>query len=147
GAFEAGSARWPQAPFEPKARLPFTAELDITADRLAAGHAAEAGKARLPARPDREGLHVSDLSADWRGGRLSGLFELSNTGGTGLFSGQLALAGVELGALLPDSGLAGKGDFGASLTASGKSVEGMIASLAGSGTARLASLSAPGLDP
>lgn len=147
GSFEPGSARWPQAPFEPKARPPFTAELDITADRLAAGHAAEAGKARLSARLDREGLRVSDLSADWRGGRLSGLFELSNTGGTGLFSGQLTLAGVELDALLPDSGLAGKGDFGASLTASGKSVEGMIASLAGSGTARLADLSAPGVDP
>lgn len=147
GSFEASSAGWPQAPFEPKARPPFTAELDVTADRLAVGHVAEAGKSRLSARLDREGLHVSDLAADWRGGRLSGLFELSNTGGTGLFSGQLTLAGIQLGALLPGSGLSGTGDFGASLTASGKSVEGMIASLAGSGTARLTNLSAPGVDP
>ena len=147
GSFEPGKAEWPQAAFEPKARPPFTAELDIAADRLAAGHVAEAGKAKLSARLDREGLRVSDLSAQWRGGRLGGLFELSNTGGTGLFSGQLTLAGADLGALLPGGVLAGKGDFGASLTASGKSVEGMIASLAGSGTARLASLSAAGVDP
>lgn len=147
GAFAHGDGSWPQAPFEPRARPPFTAELDIATDRLSAGRVTEARNAKLTARFDREGLHVSDFGADYLGGRLSGLFELSNNGGTGLFSGQLRLDGAKLGELLPGSGLTGVGDFGASLTASGKSVDGMIASLAGSGTATVADLSAPGVNP
>ena len=147
GAFAGTEALWPQVAFEPKARPPFTADLQVTADRLSAGHVAEASAAELSLRLEREGLRVSDLRTRYLGGTLSGLFELSNTGGTGLFSGQLTLSGAPLDRLLPEAGLAGTGDFSASVTASGKSVDGMIASLAGSGTARLDAVSVPGVDP
>src|SRR5690606_36311177 len=81
GSFEGGDGgAWPQVAFEPKARPPFTAEVDMTADGLSAGPVARAEGARLSARLDREGLRVSNLDAGYLGGRLAGLFELSNSG-------------------------------------------------------------------
>jgi hypothetical protein len=140
-------AGWPRVPFQPSARPGFTGELQITTDTLRAGTAASAANARLTARLDKDGLRVSDLSADIFGGKLGGLFELRNNGGSGLFSGQLTLDGAALPQLLPTSGLTGTGRFTGSLTANGKSVDAMIASLAGSGTASLSGLTIPGLRP
>ena len=147
GAFAAGDGIWPQAPFEPKARPPFTADIQLTAGRLSVGSFTQAANAQMTARFDREGLRLSDLGADYRGGRLTGLIELTNNAGTGLLSAQLRLDRGDLAAMLPEAGIAGRGDFGVSVTASGKSVDGLVASLAGSGTAALSRLSVPGLNP
>lgn len=145
-ALQAADGAWPRAPFEPSVRPPFTAELQLTTDRLAAG-ALVAQEASFTGRLDRESIRVSDLSAELLGGRVSGLVELGNTGGTGLLSAQISLEGAALEELLPGTGMSGKADFSASVTSSGKSVEGMVASLAGSGTATLAQLSVPGIRP
>ena len=145
-AFEADGPAWPTAPFSPSARPPFTAELQISTDRLNAGPLS-ARAASFTGRLDREGIRLSDLSAEMLGGKVSGLLELRNNGGTGLLSAQLTLEGAALDALLPDAGVTGSGDFGVTVTASGKSVEGLVASLGGSGTAALRQLSLPGVKP
>ena len=76
-----------------------------------------------------------DLSGKLDGGELTGLLEARNNDGTTLVSTQFKLAGADLGQVLDGSGLTGSGDITASLSASGKSVEALVASLSGSGTA------------
>lgn len=143
---EAGGV-WPRIPFEPSARPPFTAELDVSAASLLFNGQRVAGNARMSARMNREGARIADATAYYHGGAIGGLIELSNNGGTGIFSGQIKAADAPIAALIPDIGLTGKAAFSASLTASGKSIEGMMASLSGSGTASVRDLVIPGLSP
>lgn len=143
---EAGGV-WPRIPFEPSARPPFTAELDIAATKLLLNGARYADNARMSARMNREGARLADATAIFNGGTIGGLIELSNNGGTGLFSGQIKATDAPVAALLPDIGLSGQMDFSASLTANGKSIEAMMASLSGSGTASVENLVIPGLSP
>lgn len=138
---------WPSVPFQQKALAPFSGELAITAASLSAGTLAQAYDANLSLKLDAEGVHVSGLTAKLYGGELSGLFDVKNNAGTGLFSSQMTLNGADLATALPDSGLTGTGNFTTSLTGSGKSVAGIIAELAGNGTAQFKGLAIDGLDP
>jgi len=150
GADKSGSGKdgaWPAAPFSQKSSLPFTADLDLTAAALAAGPFATAYDAAFSLKLDREGIRVSDLKAKFLGGALTGLFELKNNDGTGLFTGQVKLAGADLATVLPDAGIGGRGDFSAALSTSGKSVDAMVAALSGSGTATLKNLQVAGVNP
>lgn len=146
-AFLDTNGAWPTAPFSQKSSLPFTADLDLTTAALAAGPLATAYDATLSLKLDQEGIRVSDLKAKLFGGTLTGLFELKNNEGTGLFSGQMKLAGTDLATLLPDAGISGNGNFSTALSTSGKSVDAMIAALSGSGTAALKGLAIAGVNP
>ncbi|MER9135580.1 AsmA family protein [Mesorhizobium sp. M0830] len=145
GADKGGA--WPATPISQKSSLPFTADLDLTTAALAAGRFATAYDAAFSLKLDQEGIRVSDLKAKLLGGALTGLFELKNNDGTGLFTGQMKLAGADLATMLPDAGISGNGDFSTALSSSGKSVEGMVAALSGSGTAALRGLQVAGVNP
>lgn len=138
---------WPTTPFSQKSTLPFNADLDLNTSALTVGPFATAHDAAFSLKLDHEGIHVSDLKAKLYGGDLTGLFELKNTEGTGLFSGQMRLAGSDLSAVLPGAGIGGSGDLSAALSTSGKSVDAMIAALSGSGTAALKGLKVDGINP
>ncbi|MBZ9741732.1 MULTISPECIES: AsmA-like C-terminal region-containing protein [unclassified Mesorhizobium] len=138
---------WPSAPFSQKSSLPFTADLDLTTASLAAGPFATAYDAAFSLKLDPEGIRVADLKAKFLGGALTGLFELKNNEGTGLFTGQMKLAGADLADVLPDAGIGGTGDFSTTLSTSGKSVDAMVAALSGSGTATLKGLQIAGVNP
>ena len=146
-AFLGTGGAWPTAPFSQKSSLPFTAELDLTTAALAAGSFATAYDAAFSLKLDQEGIRVSDLKAKLLGGALTGLFELKNTDGTGLFSGQMKLSSADLATVLPDAGMTGSGDFSTSLSTSGKSVDAMVAALSGAGTAALKGLTIAGVNP
>ncbi|MBZ9732504.1 AsmA family protein [Mesorhizobium sp. CA9] len=146
-SFAAAKGGWPTTPFSQKSTLPFNADLDLNTSALAVGSFARARDASFSLKLDREGIHVSDLKAKLYGGDLTGLFDLKNTEGTGLFSGQMRLAGSDLSAVLPGAGIGGRGDLSAALSTSGKSVDAMIAALSGSGTAALKGLKVDGINP
>ncbi|MFC6490058.1 AsmA-like C-terminal region-containing protein, partial [Nitratireductor sp. GCM10026969] len=146
-ALQTGDGPWPETPFAGGVSAPFSADVALAADRLWLGNLATAEAAALHLRLDGEGLAVSDLSARWAGGRISGMAELRNNAGTGLFNAQLTLDDTSLPALLPFTGIAGRGDLSANLTSSGKSMNGMMASLSGSGSAALEGLEIAGVDP
>jgi uncharacterized protein involved in outer membrane biogenesis len=131
---------------------PVRADLDISAATLAFGGDVAAQDAVLSLRLDDEGLKVPELSARFNDGTLTGLFDLKNSAANGLFSGQFRLSGTRLEHVLPtfgidSSALSGAADISATLTASGKSVSAMVASLAGSGSAAFKDVSIAGLDP
>ena len=146
-AFLAKAGGWPASPFSEKSAAPFFADLDIATASLSAGAFATAYDATLGLRLDREGIRISNVRAKLYGGTLSGSFELKNNEGTGLFSGQMALADADLARALPESGLVGGVSLSAELSAGGKSVDGMIAALSGSGTASLKGLTVAGVNP
>jgi uncharacterized protein involved in outer membrane biogenesis len=146
-ALESNGTGWSSAPFAPEVSAPLTAELGIAAATLTAGPAVTAYDASLTLGLDDEGLRLSDLDAKFHGGELAGLFELKNSGGTGYFSGQAKLVGSDIRSLLGEAGLSGSGDISTSLSASGKSVGGMVATLSGSGTAAFRSLNIDGVNP
>ncbi len=138
---------WPAAPFSQKSSLPFTADRSQITAALAAGPFATAYDASFALKLDQEGIRVSDIKAKFLGGALTGLFELKNNDGTGLFTGQMKLAGADLANVLPDAGIGGISDFSTTLSTSGKSVDAMIAALSGSGTATLKGLQVAGVNP
>jgi len=146
-ALENAGGIWSSAPFSPKAASPFSAEVGIAAATLVAGPALTAYDASLTLSLDDESLRLSNLSAKLYGGQATGLFELKNNDGTGLFSTQMRLAGADIHSLLVETGLSGAGDLSTTLSASGKSISGLVAALSGSGTAAFSSLTVEGLNP
>jgi len=138
---------WSSVPFQPKVTAPFAADLEISAATVSIGSTTSAYDASIALKLDGEGLRLSDIKAKLFGGAFSGLFELKNDGGSGLFSGQAKLEGADLAMALTGAGLNGKGDFSTALTASGKSVGGLVAGLSGSGTATVNGLVIPGVNP
>ncbi len=143
----ASDGGWPQAAFQEKVSAPFTADLDISAGSVSAEPIGSASDVHMKASLDREGLRLGEVTGKTYDGQLSGLFELKNTDGTGLFSAQLKLTGSDLGLALAGTGLAGRSDITASVSATGKSVEAMVAALSGSGTATLHGLAISGVNP
>ena len=145
-ALESDGRGWPSTPFAPRVSAPFGAELAITAATLTAGPAVTAYDASLTLHLTDEALRVSDLSGKLYDGDVSGLFELKNNGGTGLFSGQMKLVGADIPSALGDVGLDGTADISTTLSATGKSIGGLVATLSGSGTAGFHSLVIDGIN-
>ncbi|CAG0996699.1 MAG: AsmA family protein [Rhizobiaceae bacterium] len=141
-----GGETWPQTPFAGSAALPLSADLDVSAGTVSAGILGVAEDVSFSGALGAEGLRIADLKAAIHGGALTGLVEIKNNGGTGMISGQAKLEGADIGSLLDGGGINGRADVTATLSASGKTVEGMIAALSGSGTAKAHGLSISGLN-
>lgn len=145
-SLQPGEGTWPSVPFQSKAALPFTADLDLSFSSVAAGLFGVVEEAHMQAAVGRDGIRLFDVKGRLDGGELAGLFEAKNNDGSALVSTQFKLAGADLGELLDGHGPIGKGDISASLSAAGKSVEALIASLSGSGTATLTAMQVPGIN-
>jgi uncharacterized protein involved in outer membrane biogenesis len=146
-ALEPNGGGWSSVPFAPKVSAPLSAELGVTAATLTAGPVVTAYDASLTLKLDGESLRLADLSGKLYGGDITGLFELKNNDGTGLLSAQMKLVGADIESILGAAGLRGSGDVSTALSASGKSVGGLVATLSGSGTAAFRSLVVDGVDP
>jgi len=140
-------AVWPDTPFQQRVSVPFTADVDLSAEQLSFGGAAPMQAVLMGVRLGRDGIAIADLDAEAYGGRLTGLGELRNDAGEGLFSAQLRLEEADAGLLLPQGAIAGQADISASLSSTGKSFDAMVSALAGSGTMQVSQLSIEGLAP
>ncbi|MBS9720887.1 AsmA family protein [Tianweitania sp. BSSL-BM11] len=138
---------WPQTPFATTSTLPLTLDMRLATGELEVGAGVLFTNAAMNLKLDDEGLRISDLAANYAGGRLSGLASLQNSVGSALFSAQLALNDADIPALTGQSALSGRGDFGVTVSGSGKSVDGVVAALSGSGTAKLRDVTIEGLNP
>lgn len=140
-------AIWPEASFQRAISTPFTADIELASERLWFGDWATAENTRMQLRLDAERLAFANATGEMFGGTIEGLAELRNDGGTGLLSAQFSLNSVPVDELLPETGLAGTADISATVGANGKSINALVASLSGSGSAALSDLVVPGLDP
>jgi hypothetical protein len=138
---------WPRTPFAQNVATPVTTELEISAERLGLGALGHVEDARLGLRIGTQGISISGLNGGFHDGRLSGLVDFRNDGGTGLLSAQLKLQDGNIVSMLGDTGLSGSADLTATVTASGKSIDGLVAALAGSGTAVASDIVIDGVAP
>lgn len=143
----ASGERWPTAPFAQNVSSPVSTDLELTVQQLGLGVFAQAADARLRLRLGRAGVSISDASASIHGGTLTGLMDFRNDAGTGLLSAQFSYEGADTGSILGDIGVDGSADMTAALTGSGKSVDALMSSLAGSGTASIDDVVIHGIDP
>ncbi|MBE1206907.1 AsmA family protein [Aminobacter carboxidus] len=146
-ALESENGAWPTSAFAPKPVAPFSADLEIITGTLLAEPLATAHDAVLALQVDSQALRLSNIRAKLFGGDLGGLIELKNNDGTAFISGQLKLDGADVAAIPAGGEIGGKGNFSATLSGSGKSVEGLVASLSGSGTADIDGLVLSGFNP
>ncbi|MEQ1950425.1 AsmA-like C-terminal region-containing protein [Mesorhizobium yinganensis] len=144
-ALKSNQGAWATAPFSQKAVLPFSGAVDVSTATLTAG-SASAYDATLSLGIGADGFRADNIKATYGGGQLSGRFELKNNGGIGLFSGQVQLNGADLSSDAGIGGLAGKGNFSATASGNGKSVEAIVATLSGSGTAAIKGLRIDGIN-
>ena len=138
---------WPDRPFAPAVSTPFTGEIVLSVAALEIAPGLPADDVRMKARLDRTGLILSEIAGTAFGGRFSGLVDLKNNEGTGLLAAQIALEGSDAEIVLGEPGMQGSLDLSAALTASGKTIGGLAAGLAGSGTVTMKGLVVPGVDP
>lgn len=142
-----GDGSWPKTPFTSQVASPFYADVALRTKLFALGQASKASDAGMSLIVDEDGLRVEDFTAGLHGGRLSGTFVLKNNNGTGFLSSQFSLKNADVESLPVDGPLAGRATVSGSVNASGKSVEGLVASLSGSGIARLENSYVKGIDP
>ncbi|WP_157015800.1 AsmA family protein [Mesorhizobium xinjiangense] len=145
-AFESDGEDWPDMPYRQTGHAPITGDISLKVASLDFGSAAAADDVEMRMRINRDGLRLSDVSGSIFGGRAEALIELQNNEGTGLFSGHVNISHADARTLLPAAALDGKVDLTAELTSNGKSTGALIASLSGSGTARVDGLVVPGLN-
>jgi len=146
-ALQPGEGTWPEASLQRQPSMPFTADVDLTTERLWLGDWTAAESANMQLRLDTERLALSNVSGTLFGGRVKGLTELRNDQGTGLLSAQFELEEVPLLKLLPESGLSGSANVNATVSATGKSVNALVVALSGSGSATLKDIAISGLNP
>ncbi len=145
-AFEADPDAWPEKAFSVNPLVPALLDLQVKAKSVEGGLAGFASDADFHLRLDDGGLLITDFTGTYAGGALSGRLDAKNNGGTGLVGTQVKLEGADATVLLPQAGLSGKIDLGGSFTASGKTIEGLVATLAGTGTAAIHNMSVEGLN-
>ena len=146
-AFAGTGESWPTAPFASGVTTPVTTDVELVVDRLMAGTFARASNAQLTMRLGSDGISLTDISAQMHGGDLSGLVDIRNAEATANVSGQLRVSNARLREVLNEPALAGTLDASAAFTASGKTVESLIATLGGSGTAGVSELAVNGINP
>lgn len=135
-ALQPDGSPWPSAAFATSASMPFTGELGLTVEQLSsAGWQANDARFLLNLRSD--GASLSNFTAEAYGGQVSGNADFANNDGTGLMTGQIRVAGADTTALFGDTGLTGVVELATTFSASGKSIDGLVASLAGSGSMHL----------
>ena len=150
-AFEADAGAWPETPFSQASSFPLGADVSVSARTayIAPGAAIQGFSAEFTL--DSDDLRISGLKGRLDGGALGGLVELRNSGGTGLASAQLTLSDTDLPTFYRTADgvapMTGTADISASLNSTGKSVAGLMASLAGSGVVSAKGLTVAGLDP
>jgi uncharacterized protein involved in outer membrane biogenesis len=145
-ALQPAAGKWSSAAFQPQAGLPFTADIDLSFGSVSAGLFGVVEDVHGQASVAADGIRLSDVKGKLDGGELTGLFEAKNNAGNVVVSTQFKLSDADVDQLLTGSGVTGRGDVGASLSAAGKSVEALFASLSGSGTATVRQLNVPGIN-
>nr|WP_258570860.1 AsmA family protein [Flavimaribacter sediminis] len=149
GAVSFYDGTWSNAGFAPSSFGETRFDIDVTAQsaRLPASEAIRDFKGKLVLE-DGE-LQLRDLAARWLDGDLGGSISLSNRGGTGIVSGRFELGDAQLAPLLWDyrGQPVASGDLDLSLTleGSGKSMQGLVTSLTGTGIAAVRDLEIRGI--
>ncbi|PSH69907.1 cell envelope biogenesis protein AsmA [Phyllobacterium brassicacearum] len=146
-----GRTPWPKQVFAAAPLFPVSFNVKVTADEADAGVLGPISQFQTNAALKDGALRLDEAKGDLLGGRFDGMFELRNTSGTGLATGQFTLDQTALDALYkPAEGeppLKGKAKITASVNATGTSVAEMMESVAGSGVVSASDLTISAINP
>jgi uncharacterized protein involved in outer membrane biogenesis len=146
-----GKSQWPQQAFLDSPLFPVSFDLKLSADDADAGVLGGIRNFQTTASLKGGALRLDGAKGDLYGGKLDGMFELRNTSGTGLATGQFTLDQVAVdGFYRPDTGIPpvkGKARISASVNATGTTMAELIGSIAGSGVVSLGGLEINSLNP
>ncbi len=146
-----GKSLWPQQPFLSNPLFPMGFDLKLRAETADAEILGQIRNFQATASLKDGALRLDDTKGDLFGGKLGGMFELRNTSGTGLATGQFTLDQAAIDALyLPENGIApvkGKAKISASINATGTSMDELVKSIAGSGVVAVSDLAINALNP
>ncbi|SDO00440.1 AsmA family protein [Phyllobacterium sp. OV277] len=145
-----GQKSWPKEVFAKAPLFPVGFNLKIKADEADAGLLGPVTKLQSTASLKDGYLRLDDTQGDVLGGNFKGMFELRNTGGNGLATGQFTLEQATLDDLYtPDDHepLMGAAKIVASVNATGTSIADMMASVAGSGVVSVDDLAVDAINP
>ena len=132
----AGSV-WPSARFTPPVAPPFKTAITLQAPFIALPFGLRGDRPSMQLRWTPDGLELADIAFGFARGEWRGALALKRQGSLASFSSRTQWNGVDLAALLPQSGLTGRATMTLDLGASGESVAAMIVSLSGGGRARV----------
>ena len=134
----AEDGEWSSVPFQQKAAAPFSADLTIAAATLSAGAFAHAYDASLSLRLDGEGFRVRrSLGETLRRRSRRTVRAEEQWRDRAVFGPDETDGGRSRNGAWREPASSGTGDFSTALSASGKSVGGLVPALSGSGTAAL----------
>lgn len=146
-----GKSQWPQQPFLASPLFPMGFDLKLRAETADTGIIGEIGNFQTSATLKDGALRLDDVKGDLFGGKLAGMFELRNTSGTGLATGQFTLDQAGIDELYqPETAIAavqGKAKISASVNATGTSMAELVKSIAGSGVVAVSDLTINALNP
>lgn len=134
----ATAGAWPKATFGQPLLDGVDLALDLEADdmELGGGFFAHDAKAKLRLKPNE--LNLDGGEAGFAGGRLSGALAIKRSDGQAGITGSLRLADADLSSFVWKRDgrpiATGSADFNAEFEASGRSINGLVANLAGGGT-------------
>ncbi len=151
-AFNAdGRNAWPKENFAAAPLFPISFNVKLNAAEANAGVLGTIGKFQTNAALKDGSLRFDDAKGELLGGQFNGMFELRNTSGTGLATGQFTLEQTALESLYkPDEDhtpLKGEAKISASVNATGTSIAEMMESVAGSGVVSVADLAINAINP
>lgn len=134
------SGLWPTARFGRAGRAIASGQARFKVGRLDLGRGLLAERAAFALSVNPDGLSLRDLDAALAGGRLSGQITIARHEGLASFVGEGRLDGAALPSLLGPSPFDGRLGVDLKFGASGESLAGVVANLAGSGEIRLVDL-------
>ena len=149
--FSDEAATWSDQPFLPPAPDQPALEIALEAAEIDLGRGGIGRNFKADLQTGVGVMALENAEADWFGGRLGGRVSLSNTDGSVFLSGRVTASAADLAALdravRGSSTLSGKAGAVASLEGTGKSMQELVASLAGGGELSADDLIVSGLDP
>ncbi|WP_280951624.1 AsmA family protein [Phyllobacterium endophyticum] len=146
-----GRSAWPSQSFAAAPLFPVSFNVKVNAAQAPAGILGTIGKFQTNAVLKDGSLRLADAKGELLGGEFHGMFELRNTSGTGLATGQFSLDRTSLEALYKrndeQTPLKGQANISASVNATGTTIAEMMESIAGSGVVSVADLAIDAINP
>ncbi|MCX7670681.1 MAG: hypothetical protein N2439_11490, partial [Anaerolineae bacterium] len=135
------------AAFSANPGLPADGRIRLSARSFDLGPAGTVSAAEADVAFDAASIRIEKFEGRLAGGTLSGTLAGTNQDGTVTIGGDFALRSAQTGQLIASPGVSGQVDVSGTVSASGKTVDGLAASLTGSGAASLSGASIDGVNP
>jgi uncharacterized protein involved in outer membrane biogenesis len=147
GGLTSSDSAWPVTEFSSESLINLQGSLNLQAAKAGLGSYGQIDNLNGALALGGNAISLRNLTGSYQGGQISGTIDAKNDKGTSLVSSDFKIMGVEFAKLAPQESVKGLVDFAGSLSATSKTAGGLVASLAGSGTAQLRDAQISGLNP